>query len=203
MHKPSIEQTVKDNFAKVFVKSDWGLFKIIADRYFKRSTRLRKSDMTDFPPALRLLARNVEKRLGIGVGTELLLKALYLKNGYVINKPVWGTKNPPAFPFTPAQAAGVDLAPDNTYTLDHLIRGLPKVPAIGSLGQRDVGLRIAKVFRNKEGHVVLLRHKFNPDEYRSIEESLVEIYARGFQQSLEVRFSIASGEKALWNLRSL
>lgn len=196
----SIEQTVKTNFARVFVKSDWQVFKGIADRYFERSAHLRKSDMTAFPKDWRLLARNVEKRLFIGIGTELLLKALYLRHGYVINRPVKGTQGAPAFPFTRTQAASIQLTPDETYMLNDLIQGLPKVPAVGALGQLDSGLRIAKVFRNKEGHVVLVSHKFDPAEYRSIEQSLVAIYARGFGQSLQVRFAIASGEKAVWKL---
>src|SRR5438874_5298327 len=83
-----LEETVKANFAKVFVKSDWRLFKGVADRYFERSARLRKSDLGAFPAAWRLLARNIEKRLFIGIGTELLLKAAYLKHGFVINKPM-------------------------------------------------------------------------------------------------------------------
>jgi hypothetical protein len=196
----SIEQATKANFARVFVKSDWPLFKGTADRYFERAARLRKCDLTTFPAAWRLLARNIEKRLFIGIGTELLLKAVYLKHGYVINRPAKGTTNAPAFPFKPADVTGFTLAPDKTFMLNDLIQGLPKVPAIGSLGQLSSGLRIAMVFRNKEGHGVLLHHKFDPAEYRSIEQSLVVIYDRGFGQSLDVRFSIKSGEKAVWNL---
>jgi hypothetical protein len=197
---PTIEQTVKAHFAKVFAKSDWYAFKGLADRYFERSARLRKSDMKAYPEAWRLLARNIEKRLFIGVGTELLLKALYLKHGFVINKPAKGKRAVPAFPFTRGQATGIQLAADETYTLNNLIQGLPKVPAIGTLGQLERGLLIAKVFRNKEGHVVLIAHKFDPQEYRDVEQSLVAIYARGFGQTLQVRFSVAHGEKAAWEL---
>lgn len=66
---PSIEQAAKAQFAKVFTTADWPDFKRIADRYFERSARLRKADMLEFPPNTRLLARNIEKRLFIGIGT--------------------------------------------------------------------------------------------------------------------------------------
>lgn len=79
---PSIDQTAKAQFAKVFTKADWSVFKCVADTYFERSARLRRSDMSAFPLKLRLLARNIEKRLLIGIGTELLLKAVYLRHGF-------------------------------------------------------------------------------------------------------------------------
>jgi hypothetical protein len=197
---PSVEQTVKAYFAREFVKSDWRFFKTVADRYFERSARLRKSDLHAFPVEWRLLARNIEKRLYIGMGTELLLKAAYLKHGFVINKPARVSAKPPAFPFTRAAAPTLRLDLGDTYTLNDLICGLAKVPAIGALGNLERGLRIAKVFRNKEGHVVLPAHKFDPRDYRDIEQSLVEIYARALRESLQVRFSVASREKAIWLL---
>src|SRR3954447_16190634 len=106
---PSIDQIAKNQFAKVFSTNDWPAFKRMADAYFERSARLRKSDMQGFPPALRLLARNIEKRLFIGIGAELLLKATYLRHGFVINKAVKGTPNVPVFPFTRGQAHAVGV----------------------------------------------------------------------------------------------
>jgi hypothetical protein len=195
----SVEQSVKADFARVFVESDWRLFKEVAEFYIERAARLRIGDMKGIDLKWRLLARNVEKRLRIGIGTELLLKALYLRHGFVINKPV--KKKSLCFPFTVTQAQGIELDHDRTYTLDELIRGLSKVPAMGKVGQLDRGLRIAKVFRNKEGHGVLPKHAFQPQNYRDIEQALVEVYARGFTQTLHVRFSIKTGEKAVWNIK--
>jgi hypothetical protein len=196
---PSVEQILKAHFAKVFVRSDWLVFKGVADRYFERSARLRKSDLRAFPADWRLLARNIEKRLFIGIGTELLLKAAYLKHGFVINRPI-KKRLCPAFPFTRAAAASIPLDPTNTYMLNDLVQGLPKVPAIGALGSLERGLLIAKVFRNKEGHVVLAAHKFDPQDYRDIEQSLVAIYDRAFRQVLQVKFSVARNEHAVWVL---
>ena len=62
------------------------------------------------------------------------------------------------------------------------------------------GLKIAKVFRNKEGHVVVPSHKFNPSNYRAIEASLVQLYETAFAERLSVRFSLAPREKAIWRV---
>jgi hypothetical protein len=143
---------------------------LLADTYFERSARLRKSDMSAFPLNLRLLARNIEKRLLLGIGMELLLKSVYLRHGFAINKTTRGAGGVPPFPFTPAQAiaAGIVLDPNQTYMLNDLIQCLHRVPAIGALGPLEPGLRIAKVFRNKEGHVVVRAHNFDAQEYREI-----------------------------------
>lgn len=194
----TVEQLIKAEFARVFVKSDWHFFKAMAEFYLARAATLRKADVAYVPQTWRLLARNAQKRLFIGIGVELLLKALYLKHGFAINK--LPPKHPTLkFPFTPAEAAGVALAADDTYMLGDLIDNLWKVPAVGSLGALDRGLRIAKVFRNKEGHVVLPAHKFNPQDYRDIEQSLVAVYLRGFGETLRVRFSVGK-EKAAWKV---
>jgi hypothetical protein len=196
---PSVEQLAKANFARVFVHKDWRLFKTIAEFHLENAARLRKSDMKHVPIRHRLLARNSQKRLSIGVGTELLLKALYLKHGFVINKPE--TKGGGLrFPFTVVQAANIALAPASTYMLNDLIQGLSKVGAIGKLGPLDRGLKIAKVFRNKEGHVVLNAHIFNPQDYREIEQSLVQLYLRGFDETLRVRFAFAKKDRAIWRV---
>ncbi len=192
---------MKASFARVFNKPDWHVFKAMADRYFERSARLSKADMKDFPVEWRLLARNIEKRLFIGIGTELLLKAVYLAHGFMINKPEQGIPVVLRFPFTRAQMVGVRLKADETYMLNDLVQSLHRVPAIGTLGPIERGLRIAKVFRNKEGHAVVLAHKFNPQDYRDIEQALVGVYSRGFGQSLKVRFSLAPGERPSWELR--
>ena len=193
----SVEQTTRANFARVFVRSDWRLFKTVAEFHLERAAHLRKADMKHIPQIWRLLARNAQKRLFIGIGTELLLKALYLRHGFGINKPTDSARGL-AFPFKAAQVASADLARDQTYMLNDLIQNLSKVPAIGRLGALDRGLRIAKVFRNKEGHVVLPTHRFNPQDYRDVEQSLVGLYSRGFNQTLSVRFSVAAHEKSIW-----
>lgn len=195
--KPSIEQSVKQQFARLFVKSDWHLFKRIADYYLRQAAFLKTADV-DVSKDLKLLVRNSQKRLFIGIGTELLLKAVYLKHGFQINVLKAKQANAPTFPFTFVQANGFTSLDDKTYMIDDLINKLYTIPPFrGNIGISR-GLKIAKVFRNKEGHSVLQKHKFDASNYRSIESSLVSLYERAFNEHLQIRFSIARHEKGVW-----
>jgi hypothetical protein len=62
------------------------------------------------------------------------------------------------------------------------------------------GLNIAKVFRNKEGHVVTRAHDFDRANYRDIQVSLVLLYEQAFQERLAVRFSVEPDEPASWKV---
>ena len=79
----SPESRAKDQFAKIFALNDWRLFKAIADENLKEAVYLRKADF-DVPRGRQLLMRNIRKRLLIGIGIELLLKAAFLKAGFCI-----------------------------------------------------------------------------------------------------------------------
>ncbi|HYV03158.1 MAG TPA: hypothetical protein VFB82_01145 [Blastocatellia bacterium] len=147
----------------------------------------------------KLLVRNSRKRLLIGVGTELLLKAVFLKAGYCINKPE-DDEATLKLPFTPALARGVPLNASRTYTFDSLIGQLKKIVNLQNPALVLGGLRIAKVFRNKEGHVVTSKHNFDPSSYRAIERALIELYADAFDEKLKVRFSFAPKEKGAWQV---
>ena len=82
----TIEKSIKDQYAKVFKKKDWGNFKLIADYYLNKAATLKRKDI-DINDNFKLLVRNIQKRLFLGIASELLVKACYLKCGYVINKP--------------------------------------------------------------------------------------------------------------------
>jgi len=193
---PSLEQSVKNQFARVFCDSDWKLFKEMAEYSFSEAAFLKKADLTRVPINKRLLARNSRKRLLIGIGAELLLKAVYLKAGYCINKAPKGCGL--KIPFKPAAAAGVTLDAADTFTLSLLIDSLKKVVTLQKSAAVTDGLKIAKVFRNKEGHVVTSVHAFVPESFRTIEKALISLYEDVFNECLSVRFSIAPNEKALW-----
>jgi len=172
----------------------------MADYYFKHAAFLKTADI-EIAQDLKLLARNCQKRLSIGIGTELLLKATYLKHGFSINQVEQGQAGAPSFPFTFQAISGFSQTPGNTYMLGDLVDKLHVVlPATGLQGVSR-GLRIAKVFRNKEGHVVLPTHKFVSANYRDIEIALVALYLHSFQQTLKVRFSVEPNEKALWRIQ--
>jgi hypothetical protein len=187
---PSLEQSVKSQFEKVFSDSDSRLFKEMAEVSLSEAAFLKKSDFNKVADRKKLLVRNSRKRLLIGVGAELLLKAVYLKAGYCINKPQ-NDKFPLRFPFKPAAAVGVPLDGSDTYTLGPLIDHLTGIVTLQHPPVVTEGLRIAKVFRNKEGHVVTPTHRFDRQSFRAIEAALVELYADVFRERLMVRFSLA------------
>ena len=192
----TIEQSVKAQFAKVFAITDWHLFKRMAESNLEEAAKLKRTDIR-IDNALRLLARNSRKRLLIGVGVELLLKAVYLKQGYAINKP------PPGhvlkFPFLAQDAAGVRLVDDKTFMLNDLISHLAGVLPLSEKVVTIRGLSIAKVFRNKEGHTVTDSHLFDATNYRDIASALVALYRDAFEETLSVTFSVAR-ERAVWSL---
>jgi len=193
----TIEQSIKAQFAKVFRTPDWRLFKKIAEANLRDAAALKMANMP-IESSLRLLARNARKRLLIGVGIELLLKAVYLKNGYCINKPK--VRSSLKFPFTEHATAGATLAEDLTYELNMLIQHLPEVTSLQNKVLTTKGLIIAKVFRNKEGHGVTAAHAFFASNYQDIESSLVELYRDVFSEKLSVHFSLEPRDKAVWRV---
>jgi hypothetical protein len=193
----SIEQSVKSQFERVFAASDWSLVKKLAESNLSEAAKLRKADMP-IENSLKLLARNSRKRLLIGVGVELLLKAIYLKQGYMINKPP--KDSPLKFPFSAQDAAGVQLAKDQTFLLNDLIEKLHKVVKLKDKDLTLKGLKIAKVFRNKEGHGVTSTHIFDASNYTDIASSLSALYRDAFGENLSVRFSLAPNESAVWRV---
>lgn len=195
----SVEQTAKEHFAKVFVKDDWTLFKEMADINFAEAATLTKSTFRKIPEQRRLLVRNVRKRLLIGIGTELLIKAAYLKSGYAINK-LQDSASGPKCPYRLADVEPQQLNPYDTFTLAQLTDQLRKVLPLSSPTSVLEGLRVAKVFRNKEGHVVTRTHRFDPSSYQAIERALVEIYSCAFGEDLSVRFAVAHGERGTWRV---
>jgi hypothetical protein len=90
---------------------------------------------------------------------------------------------------------------DQTYMLDDLINKLKAVPALHGLTADGVrGLKIAKVFRNKEGHGVLPKQQYDASHYRDIEASLASLYAQAFGETLNLRFSLEPNEKGVWEI---
>lgn len=193
----SLEQSIKSQFAKVFGSSDAPLFKKIAEANLCEATALRKNDMM-VENSLKLLARNARKRLLIGIGVELLLKAVYLKQDFCINKPTAGT--PLKFPFLSKSVKPQQLQKDQTFMLNDLLQHLPKVVSLSNKTLTCKGLNIAKVFRNKEGHVVTTTHAFDASNYTDIAVSLEHLYKDAFQEHLSVRFSVKPNEPAVWKI---
>ncbi len=141
----SVEQTVKQQFARVFCSADWYLFKNVADCYLRQAAFLRKRHIVATTD-LALLIRNSQKRLLIGIGTELVLKALYLKPGYHINKP--SDRKQLKGPLALNEGTRLPLKSADTFTLSELIDWLGKVILL-SKEEFHRGLRTAKVFATR------------------------------------------------------
>jgi hypothetical protein len=201
----SIEQEIKEQFAKFFRQEDYSIFKNSADFYFENAVKLLKKDIKYSDEHLALLRRNTLKRLYIGIGCELLLKAVYLKAGYCINKHNKSNRNLHKF----TDDIEIDYFKlDDTLTFNELIQKLFTIEDFQELNKEtkikiDRGLRIAKVFRNKEGHIVVYWHHFNVENYRDIETSLKEIYRISFNENLDIRFAIERNDKATFNIKHL
>lgn len=196
----NIETDIKNQYSKVFKSSDWMTFKLMANFYFENSAKLLKKDISIEEP-FKLMARNIQKRLFIGIGTELLLKSLFLKNDYCINK-VKKKKTPN--PNKPTKFNLISdlslLNPADTYTLNSLIDNVTEIFTSSNHSDFERGLKIAKVFRNKEGHVAVLWHKADRQNYTDIENCIIEIYDKGFDEKLNFKISFLDGESAIFSI---
>ena len=196
----SIEQTVKDQYAKFFTQSDWSAFKRIADYYFETAAHLKTKDI-HVSGRFKRLVRNIQKRLFLGIGTELLIKAFYLKNGYGINKPNKGKD----ILYKINSVSVEDYNVRDTYTINFLIQEMEggRVPEFAKDANILKGFKIAKIFRNKEGHVAVYSHKFDRDNYSDIEQALISFYRLYFNQALAFQVSMEPNEKSAFAIKQL
>lgn len=192
----TIEAEIKSQFEVVFCPDDWTRFKKFAECNLKEAAMLSKKDM-DIDKNLKLLARNSRKRLLIGVGTEILLKAIYLKFGFAINKPIDTQRKRP---FRYSDVDPSELDPNQTCKFDDLINQLHNVVQLTDRSIVERGLKIVKIFRNKEGHCVTRSHAFDPTNYEDIATSIINIYRDAFDEQLSLTFSVERNQKSVWRL---
>lgn len=81
----------------------------------------------------------------------------------------------------------------NTQSLNILIINLSKIIEVSN--ECIEGLKICKVFRNKEGHVAVLKHKADAQNYRDIEKAIIELYKLAFNQKLNFKISFLDDEE--------
>jgi hypothetical protein len=197
-----IEQEIKNQYAKFFEESDWNTFKGAAEYYLENAVRLLTSDIKYEAESLKLLRRNVQKRLFIGIACELLLKSLYLKNGYCINKPKRDRKISRRYPYRFSKIKRNDFDITNTFTFNNLMERVYNIFDFGpDKSTVDKAFRIAKVFRNKEGHIAVLRHHYQAQNYSDIEAGLTAFYKAVFSEDLRIKFSVGKGEGAKFSIR--
>lgn len=191
----NIEPKIKKQYKKFFQRTDWVAFKQMAEHYLRVSAYLKKRDIKYTPHQLWM--RNVQKRLFIGVGCELLLKAHYLRQGYGINVPEEGRWHL----YQVQNVDPKDFREDRTFSMNFLIDQLKNGPKVGKMEVIERGLRIAKVFRNKEGHVTTYRHEYDAESYTRIEESLIAFYDEAFDEHLDFQISFEPHEAAVFSIQ--
>jgi hypothetical protein len=64
---PSIEQDIKGQFAKYFETNDWRTFKKAGEYYLENAARIVTNDIRYEVKPFKLLRRNTQKRLYIGI----------------------------------------------------------------------------------------------------------------------------------------
>ncbi len=191
----SVESKIKNQYSKFFQTDDCSVFKQMAEYYLESAVHLKKKDINQ-EKAYKLWIRNVQKRLFIGLACELLLKSHFLKHGYGINVPKSGSWHL----YKIQNVLRSAYREDNTFSMNFLLDQLKNGPKFVAQQSIEKGFRIAKVFRNKEGHVAVYWHKFDDQNYTDIETSLVLFYKEAFTQNLSIRFSFKSGESGIFNL---
>jgi len=186
------EQRIKSQFSKVFKTSDYVPFKQTADYYLKVAATIKRENI-EAPDVLKLWFRNVQKRLFIGIATEMLLKAIFLKNDFNINKSK--KKKRINFPEKIKNLNESDLTPTDTYTLGQLIGELKKVILKNDDYEKIIEvLNICKVFRNKEGHVAVHWHEFEIEDFQKIEYSIKRLYEIGFSEIIDFEISMTKNQ---------
>ena len=193
----TIEKSIKDQYAKVFKKKDWENFKLIADYYLNKAATLKRKDI-DINDNLKLLVRNIQKRLFLGIASELLIKACYLKCGYVINKPKDTNNKSILTKFSSIKVSALNA--DDTFTLGPLLGKLNKITTFTQWSEIEKGFKILKVFRNKEGHVATIWHKFNPQNYRDIETSIKLLYKDVFNEVIDFHIYMEANDKGKFKI---
>lgn len=184
---------IKSQYARTLKQNDWCQFKEIAEYYLKVAARLKKKDIVG--KSNKLLLRNSLKRLYLGIGCELVIKAYYLKKGYCINKftTKFSGEKTPTHKLSGLTANDID--DKNTFTLDALINNLHKINNLTSDVVIKRGFQIAMAFRNKEGHVTFPSHDFIEQNYRDIETAVKSFYKEAFGETLSFRISMKPNEK--------
>jgi hypothetical protein len=146
------------------------------------------------------LIRNIQKRLFLGIGTELLIKSCYLKNGFAINKPI-DKENHKGTLLNLGKINVDQFNPSDTFTIDPLINSFNSVIKFDNWKSVEQGLKILKVFRNKEGHVAVVNHEYIKKNYEDIANSISTIYESAFGETLEFKISMEKNEKGKFKIK--
>lgn len=187
--KDTTESLVKRQYVKIARKKDWKLYKEAADYYLKTASYvMEKNILAD----KKLLFRNITKRLYLGIGSELLLKSLYLKKGYHLNLPNSNSGIRSRINLR-NKLKDFQLNKSEQTNFASLIDFIHNL-ILNDYDLIKKGLNISKVFRNKEAHSIFMWHSKGRASYDHIEMALVLVYLHGFNENLEIKISYLKGE---------
>ena len=122
-----------------------------------------------------------------------------MKHGFVINKPI-NRHRGVLIPINNIRVPELDKY--DTFTLHQLISQVQNVITFSNWAVIEKGLKIMKVFRNKEGHVAAMWHKFNDRNYRDIEKTIILLYKEAFNEDLVFTIAMAPEDKGQFKIRS-
>ena len=192
-----IVNEIKEQFARVLNASDWLHLLEVAEFHFETAAKLKKKNIRYIKK--QLLMRNSMKRLHLGIGVELALKAAFLKNGKCINTFIKGYNDLERSPMHDIEELDTEiLNPKDTYTLGLLIDKYARVFEVDPDDDFLNGLRIAMTFRNKEGHISFPRHEFDESNYDLIAASVVTLYKEVFNKKLEFKIAMKARDRGVF-----
>ncbi len=176
-------------YSRIYRESDNELFKKNAEKFFelykefggKRINLIMEKGLKQF------LKDELLSRIFLGIGCELIVKSIYLKNGYVINEVDKSrlTKNI-HFPFLIKDIPKSCIKGERTYDFKKLNNNLynlrPKNVTSEDFNKHIIKpLEIARIWRNKETHIGGGYHR-ESGEISEIKYALMNIYNLFFKE---------------------
>ncbi|MDO8511421.1 MAG: hypothetical protein Q7S55_04620 [Nanoarchaeota archaeon] len=187
-------EDLKERFSKVYLQKDYPLFKKNADRFLDFFRALQSKDVIDLDKNFDgYINDGLKSRVFLGIAVELILKAAYLKNGYLINSVK--DKKEDNFPKGISKPYKINEVPDkniklkNTVSLSYLLDNLhlffKEIDYKEYITYVKKGIEIAKIWRDKEMHVGGGYHLENGNDIIDVGRSLFNIYKIIFNEDLK------------------
>ena len=191
---------IHSQYTCLLMPDDWLAFRQLAEYHFKIAAKLHKADL-ELADAPKSMLHSV-KRLHIGVGFELILKAAYLKNGKCINVFNRGIEHPHKAPIH--DMANMDktiLNAKETYSLSLLIQNYSAT--FNRLADKRFadGLRVAYLFRSKEGRIACPEQDYNDELYQLVSDAIIKLYQDAFDIELDFQIAIKRKDKGVFKVK--
>lgn len=163
-------------FSKKFDQDGWEKLKLRGEKFIRHAFIDKPNEINFDEDAPEDFFRLQKFRLMLGLGCELILKSLYLKEGYAINLPKPNTIH---FPVKLEDIGSEDLEGGRTAGGRKLVDNIDKL--FGGFYE-DIwkGFEIARQWRNKDIHKGGVYHREGGDDKGKIMTALRNTYDRFF-----------------------